>query len=93
MNKLRNETQERPSIQEDRPSDWFEPLYSGPITDGEGVVGTFALRSPHRPNSIAAAVLRIEIIDSGSVSVRGLDCLNGTRLLDIKPAIMRELSR
>jgi 2-polyprenyl-3-methyl-5-hydroxy-6-metoxy-1,4-benzoquinol methylase len=37
MNKLRNETQERPSIQEDRPSDWFEPLYSNSNTDGEGV--------------------------------------------------------
>jgi len=62
-------------------------------SNGEDVIGTFALRSPHRPNPIAAAVLPIEAIDSGSVSVKGLDCLNGTYLLDIKPAIMRELSR
>ena len=60
---------------------------------GENVIGTFALRTPHRPNPIAVAVLPIEAIDSGSVSVRGLDCLNGTHLLDIKPAIMHELSR
>jgi tRNA-Thr(GGU) m(6)t(6)A37 methyltransferase TsaA len=60
--------------------------------NGEDVIGTFALRSPHRPNPIAAAVLPIEAIDSGNVSVKGLDCLNGTYLLDIKPAIMHELS-
>ena len=61
--------------------------------NGEYVIGTFALRSPHRPNPIAAAVLPIEAIDGGTISVRGLDCLNGTHLLDIKPAIMHELGR
>lgn len=54
--------------------------------------GTFALRSPHRPNPIGAAVLPIEKIENGTVTVRGLDCLNNTPLLDIKPAIYRELS-
>ena len=62
-------------------------------SNGNSVIGTFALRSPHRQNPIAAAVLPIDAIDSGCVSVRGLDCLNGTYLLDIKPAIMHELSR
>jgi len=56
------------------------------------VIGTFALRSPHRPNPIAAAILPIENIDSGNISVKGLDCLNEAHLLDIKPAIMHELS-
>ena len=51
------------------------------------VIGTFALRSPHRPNPIGAATLPVLAIDDGCVSVRGLDCLNGTPLLDIKPAI------
>jgi len=37
MNKSKNETQERPSIQEDQPSNWFEPLYSSSNKDGEGV--------------------------------------------------------
>ena len=37
MNQQKNEIQERFSIREDRPSDWFEPLYSGSNTDGEGV--------------------------------------------------------
>lgn len=54
--------------------------------------GTFALRSPHRPNPIGATVLPIEQIEAGVVRVRGLDCLNGTRLLDIKPAIGREVA-
>ncbi|MEZ8117035.1 tRNA (N6-threonylcarbamoyladenosine(37)-N6)-methyltransferase TrmO [Vibrio splendidus] len=52
--------------------------------------GTFALRSPHRPNPIGTAVLPIEKIENGTVTVRGLDCLNNTPLLDIKPAIYRE---
>ena len=52
--------------------------------------GTFALRSPHRPNPIGAAVLPIENIKNGTVTVRGLDCVNITPLLDIKPAIYKE---
>ena len=52
--------------------------------------GTFALRSPHRPNPIGAAVLPIEQIEEGKITVKGLDCLNGTQLIDIKPAIYRE---
>ena len=59
------------------------------LEDGSAV-GTFALRSPHRPNPVVAAVLPIVQISQGSVTVRGLDCLNGTALIDIKPAILRE---
>jgi len=55
------------------------------------MIGTFALRSPHRPNPIGAAVMAIEKIEKEVVLVKGLDCLNGTPLLDIKPAIMDEL--
>lgn len=47
--------------------------------------GTFARRSPHRPNPIALAEVEIESIDGNRVSVRGLDCLDGTPLIDIKP--------
>jgi len=55
-------------------------------------LGTFAIRSPHRPNPIGVAVLPIEKIENGVVYVRGLDCINGTQLLDIKPAIKKETS-
>jgi tRNA-Thr(GGU) m(6)t(6)A37 methyltransferase TsaA len=47
--------------------------------------GTFALRSPVRPNPIAASVLRLVGVDGTRLSVVGLDCLDGTPLLDIKP--------
>ncbi|MEJ2383744.1 MAG: SAM-dependent methyltransferase [Xanthomonadales bacterium] len=49
--------------------------------------GVFALRSPHRPNPIAAGEVTAEYIArDGRVGVRGMDCLDGTPLLDIKPA-------
>jgi tRNA-Thr(GGU) m(6)t(6)A37 methyltransferase TsaA len=72
---------------------WFEDTDRNEIvlpTDDGGSIGTFALRSPNRPNPIVAATLPIESIENGVVSVRGLDCLNGTPLLDIKPAILLE---
>jgi tRNA-Thr(GGU) m(6)t(6)A37 methyltransferase TsaA len=47
--------------------------------------GTFALRSPVRPNPIALAVARLLRIDGATLSVVGLDCLDNTPLLDIKP--------
>jgi tRNA-Thr(GGU) m(6)t(6)A37 methyltransferase TsaA len=47
--------------------------------------GTFALRSPVRPNPIAVSVARLVGIDGNRLSVVGLDCLDNTPLLDIKP--------
>jgi tRNA-Thr(GGU) m(6)t(6)A37 methyltransferase TsaA len=47
--------------------------------------GTFALRSPVRPNPIALAVVEILGIEKTTVTVRGVDCIDGTPLLDIKP--------
>src|SRR5437867_6177821 len=44
--------------------------------------GTFALRSPVRPNPIAASVARLLRIENTRLSVIGLDCLDGTPLLD-----------
>lgn len=51
----------------------------------DGSRGTFSLRSPARPNPIALAVVERLGIEAGAVTVRGLDCLDGTPLLDIKP--------
>ncbi|KQP03965.1 tRNA (N6-threonylcarbamoyladenosine(37)-N6)-methyltransferase TrmO [Methylobacterium sp. Leaf93] len=51
----------------------------------EGSRGTFSLRSPARPNPIALSVVELLGIDGPTLSVRGLDCLDGTPLLDIKP--------
>jgi tRNA-Thr(GGU) m(6)t(6)A37 methyltransferase TsaA len=47
--------------------------------------GTFALRSPMRPNPIALSVVRLVGIAGNVLKVVGLDCLDGTPLLDIKP--------
>ena len=47
--------------------------------------GTFALRSPARPNPIALSVVKLKRIEGNRLSVIGLDCLDGTPLLDIKP--------
>lgn len=47
--------------------------------------GTFSLRSPVRPNPIALSVVRLNKVDGTALSVTGLDCLDNTPLLDIKP--------
>ena len=47
--------------------------------------GVFALRSPARPNPIALSVAELVDIDAPRLKVRGLDCLDGTPLLDLKP--------
>ena len=55
-----------------------------PKGDGR-TVGTFALRSPVRPNPIGTSLVRLVRIEGGEVVVRGLDCIDGTPLIDIKP--------
>ena len=52
---------------------------------GGGPLGTFALRSPVRPNPIALSRVTLLGVEDGALLVRGLDCLDGTPLLDIKP--------
>ena len=47
--------------------------------------GTFALRSPARPNPIAMSVVRLLKVEGTRLSVQGLDCLDNTPLIDIKP--------
>ena len=53
----------------------------------DGLVrGTFSIRSPVRPNPIGTSVAELVGIEGRVVLVRGLDCLDGTPLLDLKPA-------
>lgn len=47
--------------------------------------GTFALRSPVRPNPIALSVVKLEKVEGTTLSIRNIDCLDNTPLLDIKP--------
>lgn len=47
--------------------------------------GTFALRSPVRPNPIALAVVELVAVEGRRLTVRNVDCRDGTPLIDIKP--------
>jgi tRNA (adenine37-N6)-methyltransferase len=47
--------------------------------------GTFSLRSPVRPNPIGTSIVKLEKVEGNTILVRGLDCLDGTPLLDVKP--------
>jgi tRNA-Thr(GGU) m(6)t(6)A37 methyltransferase TsaA len=47
--------------------------------------GTFALRSPVRPNPIALAAVELLAVEGTSLRVRNVDCIDGTPLIDIKP--------
>ena len=49
--------------------------------------GVFATRSPHRPNPIGMSLVELTGIEGRVLSVDGLDLLDGTPLLDIKPYI------
>jgi tRNA (adenine37-N6)-methyltransferase len=59
-------------------------VLQSPKSNGE-TSGTFALRSPVRPNPIATSRVLLVGLELGVVLVRGLDCLDGTPLLDLKP--------
>lgn len=56
---------------------------------GDSSTGTFNLRSPLRPNPIASSFVRLLGVDGPILTVRGLDCVDGTPLLDIKPEICK----
>jgi tRNA-Thr(GGU) m(6)t(6)A37 methyltransferase TsaA len=47
--------------------------------------GTFSLRSPVRPNPIGTSIVKFVSVEGSSVLVRGLDCLDETPLIDLKP--------
>jgi tRNA-Thr(GGU) m(6)t(6)A37 methyltransferase TsaA len=47
--------------------------------------GTFALRSPVRPNPLGVSTVGLVGIEGAIVLVRGLDCVDQTPLIDLKP--------
>lgn len=59
-------------------------VLQSPASNGE-VHGTFSLRSPVRPNPIGTSIVVLEKIEGNRLFVRGLDCLDGTPLIDLKP--------
>jgi tRNA-Thr(GGU) m(6)t(6)A37 methyltransferase TsaA len=49
--------------------------------------GLFATRSPYRPNPIGLSVVKLESVDGLSLHVSGVDMLDGTPVLDLKPYV------
>lgn len=52
--------------------------------DGE-MSGVFASRSPYRPNGIGLTLVELLKVEGNVLHVKGLDAINGTPVLDIKP--------
>lgn len=70
----------------------WRPTIDPPRTTGPRRIGVFASRSPHRPNPIGMSALKLERIDyeaPGGIEIHlsGLDILDGTPVLDIKPYV------
>jgi tRNA-Thr(GGU) m(6)t(6)A37 methyltransferase TsaA len=59
-------------------------LTATPPSDGR-IHGVFATRSPRRPNPIGLTVVELLRRDGAALHVRGVDMLDGTPVLDIKP--------
>jgi tRNA-Thr(GGU) m(6)t(6)A37 methyltransferase TsaA len=66
----------------------YSPEYLVQMAGGSGrEMGVFSTCSPIRPNPIGLSVLEVIGISGSSIAVRGLDMLDGTPILDIKPHI------
>lgn len=59
-------------------------VLQSPKKDGK-TRGTFSLRSPVRPNPIGTSIVKLVGVEGNTILVRGLDCLDGTPLIDVKP--------
>jgi tRNA (adenine37-N6)-methyltransferase len=68
----------------DRTAD-FKPLVTPYLDTAQH--GLFATRSPARPNPIGMSVLRLRSIEGPRIDVVGIDILDGTPLLDLKPYV------
>ena len=54
---------------------------------GPEIRGVFATRSPNRPNPIGLHIVELLKMEGTHLHVRGVDCLDGTPLIDIKPYV------
>lgn len=64
-----------------------QALSEKPLLDGEADHGIFACRHFNRPNPIGISYVALKGIANGTLSVAGIDLLDGTPVLDIKPYI------
>jgi tRNA-Thr(GGU) m(6)t(6)A37 methyltransferase TsaA len=64
----------------------FRPKIHPPRLRGK-TIGVFATRSPHRPSPIGLTLAKIERIEGDTLYLSGVDLVNSTPILDIKPYI------
>ncbi len=70
----------------------FDPsmlVQTPPHRQGERI-GVFSICSPRRPNPIGLSVFEVLDIQGTTIRVRGVDTLDGTPILDIKPWVVKE---
>ena len=58
-----------------------------PRLGGNRMVGVFATRATHRPNGIGQSVVRLDRVEADRLFISGIDLLDGTPVLDIKPYV------
>ncbi|MDB4947153.1 MAG: hypothetical protein JWP97_6687 [Labilithrix sp.] len=72
---------------------WFDRVPPGAVPSkvlpprSDTKRGVFATRSPHRPNPIGMSAVRLVSVAGGVVTIRDLDLLDGTPVLDLKPYV------
>lgn len=64
----------------------YHPVVAPPKLGG-AKLGVFATRSPHRPSNIGLTVAVVDSVDGDTVSLTGVDLVDGTPILDIKPYV------
>lgn len=57
--------------------------------EGAPLTGVFACRSPSRPNPIGLSVVKLLHLENCRLKVKGLDALEGSPIIDIKPYLPR----
>ena len=67
--------------------DTFRAKVHPPRMDGQMALGLFGTRSPHRPCPIGLSVCKIDRVRGNSVWLSGIDLIDGTPILDIKPYV------
>lgn len=58
-----------------------------PRLGGNKSMGVFATRATHRPNGIGQSVVKLDKVEAGRLHISGIDLLDGTPILDIKPYV------
>lgn len=67
-----------------RPFEGLKLLVEPPKAGGRKV-GVLSCRTPHRPNPIGLSLCRVVKVEKDAIIVAGLDCLDGSPVIDIKP--------